>query len=76
MTYVHCKAGRGRSTTLVICYLVREMRMSPQEAYSFVRQKRPQVGLADGQWNAVREVRLHCCKRVLRAHCCAQLKAR
>lgn len=21
-TYVHCKAGRGRSTTVVICYLV------------------------------------------------------
>lgn len=72
MTYVHCKAGRGRSTTLVICYLVREMRMSPQEAYSFVRQKRPQVGLADGQWNAVREVRACIAvERVLRAHSCA-----
>ncbi|KAK9716330.1 hypothetical protein RND81_06G225800 [Saponaria officinalis] len=22
MTYVHCKAGRGRSTTIVLCYLV------------------------------------------------------
>lgn len=22
MTYVHCKAGRGRSTTVVLCYLV------------------------------------------------------
>lgn len=21
-TYVHCKAGRGRSTTIVLCYLV------------------------------------------------------
>ncbi len=57
VTYVHCKAGRGRSTTLVICYLVRELGMSPQEAYAFVRQKRPQVCLADGQWNAVRQVR-------------------
>ncbi|EIE18839.1 phosphatases II, partial [Coccomyxa subellipsoidea C-169] len=55
VTYVHCKAGRGRSTTLVICYLVRELGMSPQEAYAFVRQKRPQVCLADGQWNAVRQ---------------------
>lgn len=35
------------------------MHMSPQEAYAFVRQKRPQVCLADGQWNAVREVRPH-----------------
>jgi atypical dual specificity phosphatase len=22
MTYIHCKAGRGRSTTIVLCYLV------------------------------------------------------
>lgn len=57
LTYVHCKAGRGRSTTLVICYLIREMRMDPDQAYSFVRTKRPQVCLAEGQWNAVKEVR-------------------
>jgi atypical dual specificity phosphatase len=56
LTYVHCKAGRGRSTTLVICYLIREMRMSPEKAYAFVRNKRPQVCLAEGQWNAVKEV--------------------
>lgn len=56
LTYVHCKAGRGRSTTLVICYLIRQMRMSPEDAYAFVRTKRPQVGLAEGQWAAVREV--------------------
>ena len=56
LTYVHCKAGRGRSTTLVICYLIRQMRMSPEEAYAFVRTKRPQVCLAEGQWAAVREV--------------------
>ena len=53
---MHCKAGRGRSTTLVICYLIRQMRMSPEEAYEFVRTKRPQVCLAEGQWSAVREV--------------------
>ena len=53
---MHCKAGRGRSTTLVICYLIRQMRMSPKEAYAFVRTKRPQVCLAEGQWAAVREV--------------------
>lgn len=58
LTYVHCKAGRGRSTTLVICYLVRQMQMSPEAAYEFVRTKRPQVCLAEGQWAAVREVRL------------------
>ena len=56
---MHCKAGRGRSTTLVICYLIRQMRMSPKEAYAFVRTKRPQVCLAEGQWAAVREVGIH-----------------
>ena len=56
LTYVHCKAGRGRSTTLVLCYLMRQMRMSPEEAYAFVQAKRPQVCLAEGQWAAVREV--------------------
>ena len=53
---MHCKAGRGRSTTLVLCYLIRQMRMSPDEAFEFVRTKRPQVCLAEGQWAAVREV--------------------
>jgi protein tyrosine phosphatase len=24
-TYVHCKAGRGRSTTIVLCFLVGQM---------------------------------------------------
>ena len=56
LTYVHCKAGRGRSTTLVLCYLIRQMQMSPEEAYAFVQAKRPQVCLAEGQWAAVREV--------------------
>ena len=59
LTYVHCKAGRGRSTTLVLCYLIRQMQMSPEEAYAFVQAKRPQVCLAEGQWAAVREVAHH-----------------
>ena len=56
LVYVHCKAGRGRSTTLVICYLVARMHMAPEDAYAFVRGRRPQVCLADAQWGAVREV--------------------
>ncbi len=54
---MHCKAGRGRSTTLVLCYLVAQMHMAPADAYAFVRAKRPQICLAEGQWAAVREVR-------------------
>ena len=46
LTYVHCKAGRGRSTTLVLCYLVKARRMAPSTALALVRGKRPQVHLA------------------------------
>ncbi|KAI3727439.1 hypothetical protein L6452_16052 [Arctium lappa] len=54
-TYVHCKAGRGRSTTIVICYLVQHRHMSPDVAYAFVRSIRPRVLLASAQRQAVQE---------------------
>eukprot|EP00252_Welwitschia_mirabilis_P017441 TRINITY_DN3866_c0_g1_i1.p1 TRINITY_DN3866_c0_g1~~TRINITY_DN3866_c0_g1_i1.p1 ORF type:complete len:256 (-),score=37.71 TRINITY_DN3866_c0_g1_i1:325-1092(-) len=54
-TYVHCKAGRGRSTTIVLCYLVKHKQMTPTEAYEFVKSKRPRVLLAASQWKAVQE---------------------
>ncbi|KAJ6695977.1 DUAL SPECIFICITY PROTEIN PHOSPHATASE DSP8-RELATED [Salix koriyanagi] len=54
-TYVHCKAGRGRSTTIVICYLVHHMQMTPDAAYNYVRSIRPRVLLASAQWQAVQE---------------------
>ena len=40
--YVHCKAGRGRSATIVICYLIRKG-LAPQEAQELLRKKRPHV---------------------------------
>jgi len=43
---VHCKAGRGRSTTVVLCYLVKYKGMTPGEALAMVRGKRPQIHLA------------------------------
>ncbi|CAL5432564.1 unnamed protein product [Camellia sinensis] len=52
-TYVHCKAGRGRSTTIVICYLVQHKQMMPEAAYSYVKSIRPRVLLAPSQWQAV-----------------------
>ncbi|KAL3625407.1 hypothetical protein CASFOL_030861 [Castilleja foliolosa] len=54
-TYVHCKAGRGRSTTIVLCYLVEYKHMSPVAALEYVRSKRPRVLLAPSQWKAVQE---------------------
>ncbi|KAJ4748915.1 dual specificity protein phosphatase family protein [Rhynchospora pubera] len=54
-TYVHCKAGRGRSTTVVLCYLVKYKNMTPEEAFEHVRSIRPRVLLARSQWKAVQD---------------------
>ncbi|XP_009801172.1 phosphatidylglycerophosphate phosphatase PTPMT2-like [Nicotiana sylvestris] len=54
-TYVHCKAGRGRSTTIVLCYLVKHKHMTPEAAFEYVRSIRPRVLLASSQWQAVQE---------------------
>ncbi|WCJ22991.1 Phosphatidylglycerophosphate phosphatase PTPMT1 [Euphorbia peplus] len=54
-TYVHCKAGRGRSTTVLLCYLVRHRNMTPIDAYDYVRSIRPRVLLASSQWQAVQD---------------------
>uniref|UniRef100_A0A7N0VKK7 phosphatidylglycerophosphatase n=1 Tax=Kalanchoe fedtschenkoi TaxID=63787 RepID=A0A7N0VKK7_KALFE len=54
-TYVHCKAGRGRSTTIVLCYLVQHRQMAPDAAYEYVKSIRPRVRLAPAQWQAVKE---------------------
>ncbi|EXC28683.1 Protein-tyrosine phosphatase mitochondrial 1 [Morus notabilis] len=54
-TYVHCKAGRGRSTTIVLCYLVEYKNMTPAAALDYVRSRRPRVLLAPSQWKAVQE---------------------
>ena len=40
--YVHCKAGRARSATIVICWLI-EQGMSPEEAQRHLLQTRPHV---------------------------------
>ncbi|XVE54163.1 hypothetical protein DITRI_Ditri03aG0058500 [Diplodiscus trichospermus] len=58
-TYVHCKAGRGRSTTIVLCYLVEHKHMTPASALEYVRSRRPRVLLAPSQWKAVQEYSRH-----------------
>ncbi|KAI3962251.1 hypothetical protein MKX01_030801 [Papaver californicum] len=54
-TYVHCKAGRGRSTTVVLCYLVQNKQMTPVAAFEYVRSIRHRVLLASSQWQAVED---------------------
>jgi atypical dual specificity phosphatase len=41
--YVHCKAGRARSVTIVLCWLIKTQGMTPAEAQKFLEQQRPQT---------------------------------
>jgi atypical dual specificity phosphatase len=54
-TYVHCKAGRGRSTVVVLCYLIEHKSMTVATAFEHVRSIRPRVLLHQSQRKAVEE---------------------
>jgi len=43
VVYVHCKAGRGRSATLVLCWLIEHLGMSPEEAQLHLKSRRGHV---------------------------------
>lgn len=51
--YVHCKAGRTRSATLVGCYLMMKNGWSPEEAVKYMRHRRPHILLHTKQWEAL-----------------------
>ena len=52
--YVHCKASRTRSATLVGCYLIEKYGISPEEAVSLMTEKRSRVLLRSKNWKALR----------------------
>lgn len=52
--YVHCKAGRTRSATLVGCYLMAKNGWDPDQAVDFMRTKRGHILLHSVQWEALR----------------------
>ena len=41
--YVHCRAGKGRSATVAMCWLVSRLGMTPESAQEFLERKRPQI---------------------------------
>lgn len=51
--YVHCKAGRTRSATLVGCYLMMKNGWSPEQAVEYMRKCRPHVLLHYKQLDAL-----------------------
>jgi atypical dual specificity phosphatase len=59
--YVHCKSGKGRSPTLIACYLLKyglsngKKFALPSEAIEYIREKRNIINLNEGQKNIVYE---------------------
>ncbi|XP_043276117.1 phosphatidylglycerophosphatase and protein-tyrosine phosphatase 1 isoform X2 [Venturia canescens] len=51
--YVHCKAGRTRSATLVGCYLMKKHGWSPRQAVDFMKSRREHILLHTAQWRAL-----------------------
>ena len=56
--YVHCKAGRTRSATLVGCYLIDQYGKTPEQAVDLMREKRPHILLGPKQWTAIKNYQL------------------
>ncbi|CAH1161640.1 unnamed protein product [Phyllotreta striolata] len=51
--YVHCKAGRTRSATLVGCYLIQRYKWTPERAIQHMRERRPHILMHSKQWEAL-----------------------
>ncbi|KAG9510211.1 Phosphatidylglycerophosphatase and protein-tyrosine phosphatase 1 [Fragariocoptes setiger] len=47
LVYVHCKAGRTRSATLVACYLIKRNNWTPEQAFDLMKSKRFQPDCLD-----------------------------
>lgn len=52
--YVHCKNGHGRAPTLVGAYLIKRG-MTPEEAETFLKERRPSVHLEEVQRKALQD---------------------
>jgi len=54
--YDHCKAGKGRSATVVLCWLVVRRGMSVEDAQALLSTRRPQVLKSLATRKVVREI--------------------
>jgi atypical dual specificity phosphatase len=52
--YIHCKAGRGRSATVALCWLVAHRGMTPTQAQAHLESVRPHVNRSLWERDVVR----------------------
>ena len=53
---VHCKAGRGRSAILVLCYLMVSRRIRAADALAILRAARPRLARGIERYEIVRQI--------------------
>nr|KAF6438769.1 protein tyrosine phosphatase mitochondrial 1 [Molossus molossus] len=53
--YVHCKAGRSRSATMVAAYLIQVYNWSPEEAVGAITKIRSHIYIRPGQLEILKE---------------------
>ncbi|XP_028650118.1 phosphatidylglycerophosphatase and protein-tyrosine phosphatase 1 [Erpetoichthys calabaricus] len=59
--YVHCKAGRSRSATLVAAYLIKVHCWTPEEARHFIASVRPHILIRRGQMAVLHQYHREAC---------------
>jgi len=57
--YIHCKAGVGRSATVVICYYLKKYNFTPKQALEFVKRRRPNIKINSQQFKQIIEFNKH-----------------
>lgn len=67
LVYVHCKAGRGRSATIVLCWLIKAKRIKPNEAMNFLLERRPHVNKKLDKRKVVREFLAEECDKKIKS---------
>jgi len=53
--YVHCKAGRGRSVAVIVCFLISTYGYTTEEAIDFIMKKRSHINMGKTQCQACKK---------------------